>query len=503
MAREASEVTAKSEIKLDQTEAGPVTSGTLPLVVDMDGFLVRADVEAEAAVAELEAKLRAFAAILRGQRPAPQASIDAASIAEYARKGLDVSRLPLQSDLVDYIHAEASNGRELHLITSASQEIAEAIAAHVGSFTSATGACIDRPMTSSDKLRHARQVFPSGFAYAGRDQSLIRHASTAVVATDDIAASGKIPGHTVRIEAEIGSPAASLASTARLWIKALRCHQWSKNALVFIPLILGHAFTDPVAVASCIAGFFLLSVLASGTYLLNDLLDLDADRRHPTKSRRPLARGDIRAGTAIIVACVAISASLAAAYTLSLTFFAALTVYLITTLSYSFYLKRLHLVDVFVLAALFTTRIAMGIALAGVTPSPWLLTFTMFFFLSLSLAKRHVEIVNAAEIGQIDIPGRDYRASDLPLTVALGISSNAVAMLVIFLYLAFDAMPTGFYSQPYWLWGAGFVVFLWSLRIWGLSHRGKLDADPVAFAIKDRPSIALGLVVLAVFGLAL
>ena len=161
------------------------------------------------------------------------------------------------------------------------------------------------------------------------------------------------------------------------------------------------------------------------------------------------------------------------------------------------------LIDVFVLAVLFTSRVAMGIALAQVAPSPWLLTFTMFFFLSLSLAKRHVEVVGAAEQGIAALPGRDYRATDLPLTVALGVACNAVAMLVMFLYLTNEAMPTGFYRQPYWLWGAAFVVFLWSLRIWGLSHRGLLDADPVAFALKDKVSIGLGIVVAAVFGLAI
>ncbi len=467
----------------------------LPLVVDMDGFLVRADLSAEAAVASLESTVSRMSRAVRGDRRgvAPE------QIAEYARRGVDVSGLPLQNDLVTYIVAAAETGREIHLVTSASQEIADAVATRIGGIASATGALPARTMTNADKLADVKKRFPAGFAYAGRAPQLLAEADAVVVAKRDKATARAVLARGGKIEVEIDAPRAGLHT----WIKALRCHQWSKNALIFVPLILGHVFFDTSAILACVAGFLLMGVLASGTYLVNDILDLDSDRRHPTKRNRPLARGDIPLSTALAVAAVSIAGSLVASYFLSPVFAACLAGYLLTTLAYSLYLKRLLLVDVFVLAVLFTSRIAMGIALAGVPASPWLLTFTMFFFLSLSLAKRHVEVVNAGLMGVADIPGRDYRASDLPLTVALGIGSNAVAMLVLFLYLTFEAMPTGFYTQPYWLWAAAFVVFLWSLRIWGLSHRGKLDADPVAFALRDRTSIALGVVVMCVFGLSL
>lgn len=461
----------------------------------MDGFLVRADLSAEAAVTDLEQTVSRMSRAVRGDHR----DIAPEKIAEYARKGVDVSGLPLQHDLLDYIAAAAETGREIYLVTSAAQEIADAVAARIGSIAGAIGSAPDRPMSNADKAAFVRKRFPSGYAYAGRAPQLLAEAKAVVIAKGDTTTARSVTARGGTIEVEINAPRAGL----RTWIKALRCHQWSKNALVFVPLILGHAYFDPAALLTCIAGFVLLSVLASGTYLVNDILDLDADRRHPTKRNRPLARGDIPMSTALAVAAVAIIGSLAAALALSPVFFACLAGYLITTLAYSFFLKRLLLVDVFVLAVLFTSRIAMGIALAGVAASPWLLTFTMFFFLSLSLAKRHVEVVNAGQRGVGNIPGRDYRASDLPLTVALGVGCNAVAMLVLFLYLTNEAMPTGYYRQPYWLWAAAFIVFLWSLRIWGLSHRGKLDADPVAFAIRDKPSIALGLVVACVFGLSI
>lgn len=470
-------------------------SARLPLIVDMDSFLVRADLGAEALVGELESTVSRMSRAIRGEAR----GIKPEKIAEYARQGVDVSGLPLQHDLVDYISACAETGREIHLVTSAAQEIADALSVRLGAFASATGATATRTMTNADKLAFAKHRFPAGFAYAGRSPQLLAEASAVVLARSDAATARKVASRGAVVEVEIAAPSA----TIKTWLKALRFHQWSKNALVFMPLLLGHAYGNPAAILTCVAGFVLLSLLASGTYLINDILDLDADRRHPTKRNRPLARGDIPVGTAMLVAIIAISGSLAAAFILSKTFFVCLAGYLLTTLAYSVYLKRVLLVDVFVLAALFTSRIAMGIALAGVAASPWLLTFTMFFFLSLSLAKRHVEVVNAGQNGNAKIPGRDYQASDLPLTVALGVGCNAVAMLVLFLYLTNEAMPAGFYRQPYWLWGAAFIVFLWSLRIWGLSHRGKLDADPVAFAMRDKPSIALGLVVAAIFALAI
>ncbi|MGE0628836.1 MAG: UbiA family prenyltransferase [Hyphomicrobiaceae bacterium] len=481
----------------------PQSALALPLIVDADGCLVRADLRSELAIAELENTVKLFTCAIRGERTQRDAFPDVTSVAEFARKGVDVSSLPLEPELVDYIRACAETGREIHLVTRASQAIADAIAARVGGFTSATGSTAQIAMTDVEKLRYAKAQFPHGFAYAGNAGDLISSAR-ALVQLRDRAANGKSPADKAdQVEVELGDGSAGFRVGAKQWLKLLRCHQWSKNALVFVPLLLGHAYNDVAAIAACVTGFALLSLLASGTYVVNDLVDLDADRRHATKRNRPLASGDISAGTAIVVACGMIGGSLLGAPALGTAFLATLSAYLVTTLAYSFYLKRKLLVDVFVLAALFTLRVAMGIALAGVEPSPWLLTFTMFFFLSLSLAKRHVEIVNAAQVGQMLIPGRDYRAADLPLTVALGVGCNAVAMLIIFLYLAFDAMPLGFYRQPYWLWGAGFIVFLWSLRIWGLAHRGVLDSDPVAFAVRDRTSIVLGFMVLVVFGLAL
>lgn len=429
------------------------------LVVDLDEMLLMADVGTETAIKQTELRLARYAAAIRGGK----VGLSPHAIAEFARKGIDVSTLPVDKDLLAHLADQHAEGRRLHLISRLEQPIVDALSARLGIFATATGGLSDR----AAKREAMERACPGGYRLAEQPAA--------------------------------GPSGAPL----RVWLKAMRLHQWAKNALVFVPLLLGHAYSDADAVLACTAGFVLMGLLASGTYLINDLADLACDRRHPTKRNRPLARGEIKAGAALGVAAVLIGGSLLASALISLAFLGTLAAYLCVTLAYSFHLKRKLLIDVFVLAALFTSRIAMGIVLAGVVPSSWLLTFTMFFFLSLSLAKRHAEIVSSAERGIMSLPGRDYVAADVPLTVALGIAANAVAMLVAFLYLTFDAMPMGFYREPYWLWGAAFVVMLWSLRIWGLAHRGRLDADPVAFAITDRFSLALGAIVAGVFVLAI
>lgn len=181
---------------------------------------------------------------------------------------------------------------------------------------------------------------------------------------------------------------------------------------------------------------------------------------------------------------------------LSLPFFAGLLVYIAVTVMYSLRLKAVPLLDVFVLGLLYTLRIGLGMALLGVAASPWLLVFSLFFFFSLSMAKRHVEIVRASDRGITgQIRGRGYLVSDAPLTLSLGIAASCIAVLLLFLYVANDAYPTGAYKDPRWLWGISPLVFLWTTRVWLKSHRGKLGDDPIVFALTDKPSLLLAVLV--------
>jgi 4-hydroxybenzoate polyprenyltransferase len=239
-------------------------------------------------------------------------------------------------------------------------------------------------------------------------------------------------------------------------------------------------------------GFLALSFAASATYLINDLWDLPSDRRHWSKRKRPLASGDLSVRRGIVLAVAGLAAGFGLALTLGGLALAMLVAYVIVTLSYSFAWKRIPILDVCILAGLFTLRLGIGIALSGVVLSPWLLVFSMFVFLSLSIAKRHTEVLRLAERGLQSIHGRGYTAADAPLTLGIGLAATLGAVLIMVLYLIEDAFPRGFYANPVWLWAMPPILFLFLSRVWLLSQRGQLHDDPVAFALKDRVSLLLG-----------
>jgi 4-hydroxybenzoate polyprenyltransferase len=411
--------------------------------------------------------------------------------------------LPIREDFLEYLKAERNKGRELYLATGAAQAVADAVAARLEIFSSASGSGSGVNLKGKHKLDHLRRRFPEGFAYAGNDRSDVavwRGASSIILV-------GATSG-TRRAAARLGTPIEREFPPDRVglrdWLKAIRIHQWSKNFLLFVPLMLAHKYGDISAILTILSGFVALGCVASGTYLINDLSDLEADRAHATKCNRLIARGSIGALTAMVASLTLIGAGLFGGAIIGKAFCALLVLYIATTLSYSLRLKTVPMFDVFMLACLYTLRIYMGIVLLSVAPSPWLLAFSMFFFFSLSMAKRHVEIVRARQnsVGSGLIKGRGYQASDEPLTLTFGVASGLAAILILFLYVANDAYPVGAYKYPGWLWLIGFFMFLWVSRIWLLSHRGELDDDPVSFAVRDPLSLLIGAFVAGIFALA-
>ena len=277
------------------------------------------------------------------------------------------------------------------------------------------------------------------------------------------------------------------------FLRALRLHQWSKNLLIFVPLFVGHGYGDPAKILATALGFVALCALASATYMVNDITDLEADRLHRTKRLRPFASGQLPIAFGLIVAPLIIIAALVGAYLLSATFAAALLAYLVVTLTYSLGVKRVPLLDVFVIGSLFTLRIVMGAEVAGLGHSPWLLSFALAFFLSLALAKRHGEVMHAAGSDVEDIAGRGYRANDWPITLTFGTGVGLVSVVIMLLYMTNDAAPSGFYHQTGWLYAIPALLTIWLMRIWLLSHRMLLHDDPVVFALRDPVSLLLGL----------
>jgi 4-hydroxybenzoate polyprenyltransferase len=275
-------------------------------------------------------------------------------------------------------------------------------------------------------------------------------------------------------------------------IESLRLHQWAKNLLIFVPLILAGKSGNLDAWTSCLLGFLALSVLASSTYIANDLWDREHDRQHWSKCERPLARGDLPISVAGLVVPLGVALSLGIAIVIDRGAIWTLFVYAVLTLAYSLRLKREPIVDVFVLAVLFTLRLVYGIQLAAVPASPWLLVFSMFIFTSLSLAKRHTEVGRNGALGRNEVNGRGYVAKDAPLLFGLGLATASGAVLIMVLYLIHEAFSHTFYRSPFVLWCLPAILFLWLGRIWLLVGRDEVDDDPLWFALRDNVSLAMG-----------
>jgi 4-hydroxybenzoate polyprenyltransferase len=470
-----------------------------PLAVDLDRTLIRTDSLIEhficSALRHPRKALLALRALRNGKAHFKSAVTSAVA--------LDCSHLPFNEALLDYLRSERHEGRELHLVTAADQGIADVVAEKTGVFASAVGSSDGINLKGERKLAYLEDRFPDGFSYAGdsaADVLIWRKARSAVLVGVAKSTRRAVTAMGCIVEHEI----AAERPAVRDWIKLMRVHQWSKNLLLFVPLILGHAFLNSLAVIASVLGFLAMSLTASGTYVFNDISDVAADRAHPTKRRRPIARGAIDAGGAFVAALFLIAAGVALMASQSLLAAGLLLAYLAMSLAYSSSLKRLALVDIFVLGGLYTIRVLMGGYLAGTEASHWLLMFSFFFFFSLSMAKRHVEIVNAALGTKEDvvINGRGYRASDAPLTLATGIATSLLSVLIFSLYIANDMYPRGLYNHPQWLWANVILVMMWSSRIWLLSHRGELDDDPVSFALRDPPSLIMGAAVAVVLVLA-
>jgi 4-hydroxybenzoate polyprenyltransferase len=278
----------------------------------------------------------------------------------------------------------------------------------------------------------------------------------------------------------------------RLWAKALRLEHWAKNLLVFTAPVLSLGILTRDILAEALLLFVLMGLLASATYLVNDLVDLDADRHHPRKRHRPFAAREIPPRDGLVAAAALIVISLTGSWFLPIGCTAALGAYLVGTVSYTLALKRQPIIDVVALAGLFTLRVLAGGFLVPTFVSPWLLTFAMFFFLGLALVKRYAELERVVRFGASGIKSRGYTAKDLPLILSTGIVSGVSAIVIITVYLINEQYPREIYRRPEALWAVIPILLYWILRVWHLTLHGRMHEDPVTFALKDPGSAVLG-----------
>lgn len=458
-----------------------------PLILDLDHTLINTDLLYEAVVAFLRKKpwqaYKLALWLMKGKAYLKQRLS--------AEVELDLEHMPLNEDIVTFARFEAEGGRPVHLATAADETVARRIAENLDFIDEVHASNGSRNLKGPAKAAYLAERFPGGFVYAGdsmADLPVFAAAEKAILVQPSARMARRAAAEST-IQAVFPRQKTSL----RFLVKIMRLHQWAKNALLFVPLILGGLSLNPTAWAHAFAGFIALGLMASSTYLLNDLWDLDSDRRHWSKKYRPLASGRLGITTALALIPTGIAASLAIGAAIGANVVAALLTYLVVTLAYSFYLKRVPFLDTAVLAGLFTLRLGIGVTLVAVPPSPWLFVFSMFLFLSLSLAKRYTEVMRNSLQGKTStIHGRGYVEGDDPVLMAFGAASGVAAVLVMVLYLTNEAFKAGFYSMPVALWGLPIVLFLWLGRIWLMCQRQLLDDDPVVFAVKDRASLAMG-----------
>lgn len=413
---------------------------------------------------------------------------------------IDAESLPYREDLLTYLRAERAAGRRIVLATASDVEMVTAIAEHVGVFSEVLASDGTTNLAGRRKTKALVERFGAGgFDYAGNsgtDLDVWRSAHGAIVvdAPDRVLSAARRSSKVIRIFPR--------ADRVRPAVRSLRAYQWTKNLLVFIPLVMAHRVFEGDLLLRVIGAFVVLSLCASGTYVLNDLLDLQADRAHPIKRRRPIASGGLAIPTAIALMAGLLGAGLAGALLLPVRFALLVLLYLVTTTSYSFYIKRLVVADILTLAGLYTLRILAGGVAAGVLLSFWLLAFSMFIFLSLAFMKRYMELLLMAREGKSRSAGRGYVSEDLRIIETMGTISSFMSVAVLALFINSTEISK-LYQRPQLLWLVCPALLYWLIRFWFRAQRGSLDNDdPIVAAFKDRASYVVAIVIGALVILA-
>jgi 4-hydroxybenzoate polyprenyltransferase/phosphoserine phosphatase len=473
-------------------DAATAALGPTPLVVDLDGTLIRTDLLFESALKQArQAPHRVLAWPVWLARGKAQLKRGIATDTE-----LDVPSLPYDDSLVDWLRTERAAGRHIVLCTASDETYAQAVALHLGLFDEVIASDGVENVAGRRKAERLVSRFGEhGFDYVGNsrdDLPVWRRARQAIVvnAPKAVRAAAALGGNVVR---EFPAPPGRLST----WLRAMRLHQWLKNLLVLLPLAGNFGLGNSALVAQALQGFLAFGLCASSVYILNDLMDLESDRAHPRKRRRPFAAGQISIplGLGFAVLLLASAAGLALA-TGRPHFMAWLAVYFSLTLAYTFFLKSRVIVDCIALGALYTLRIVAGWSVVGLPASFWLLAFSLFLFLSLAFLKRYAELLLVTRAGKTDTPGRGYLASDLPVVQSMGISSGFGAVLLLALYINGDTVFK-LYRTPELLWLTIPILLYWVSRMWMHAQRGNMHDDPLVFAVTDRYSLVCGVLFVA------
>jgi 4-hydroxybenzoate polyprenyltransferase len=471
-----------------------VSSAPVPLCVDLDGTLVKSDTLHDSLCILLRTQparlLRVPAWLMAGGKARVKAEV--ASIVP-----LDATHLPYNHAVLDFLGREHATGSQIFLVTGADVSLANRVAAHLGLFSGIMASNGSTNLTGAHKLAGLQQRFPV-FDYIGNappDLPALVHARRAYAANPTLGLRMALRSRSLAVAGSFHDRKPFLPTL----LKAVRAHQWAKNILLFLPLLLSHKASLHTMTPAVLA-FFCFSFIASANYLFNDLLDMESDRRHLKKRFRPFAAGDLSVASGLTIALMLVLGACALLPLLPAAFSLWLLLYAVTTSAYSFYLKRIPLVDVLVLSGLYTLRMLAGGAATATLISPWLSGFSIFLFLSLAMVKRFSEMANLRERGISTSHGRGYLVTDLEQIRSFATASATAAVVVFALYISrpdVDAL----YRHSARLWLIVPLMLFWLYRVLLLASRGEMDEDPVIFAIRDRVSLftAVGIAILAIF----
>jgi 4-hydroxybenzoate polyprenyltransferase len=455
-----------------------------PLVVDLDGTLMPADVSLESFLRFIRQGW--FNIFLLALWLAKGRCFAKAMVAR--RTPVAASALSFRPEVVALIDDARMEGRPVILASGSHQRNVARIAKSSGLFDHHLGSTARRNLTGNSKLEQLKLYLDGQpFDYIGDSKADLPlwHAARKAYSTRLIP-NAKVQGISTK------------QPKWRAMRKSLRPHQWAKNALIFVPVATAGLVFDPTALMKAAIATISFSLIASAIYQVNDLMDMEADRNHPKKRHRPLAAGTLSIPQAMVLATLLLVTGFALAFLfLPIGFTGALAVYLGLTTAYSFRLKAAMTLDVIALACLYTLRVMAGALAIAVPLSFWLLAFSLFFFLSLGYMKRYTELAFHTVPHKL-LDGRGYVGSDLDIVAMSGVSAGMVSILVMGLFIQ-DISESGVYPAPHLLWGICIGLLYWINRVWMMARRGEVDGDPVAFAIKDRRSIIVAIFMGVIF----
>ena len=457
----------------------------VPLCVDLDGTLIRSDMLFESAL--LLIKRNPFYVFrmlfwLLGGKAALKANIA-------ARVKLNPAALPYNREFVEWLKAERQAGRSLWLCTATHAQLANPVAEHLGIFDGVIATEEGTNLAGTAKATRLVERFGErGFDYCGnerRDLQVWQRSNGAIVI------GGPSLARAAAGATSVLSTFPARGSMLKAAIRALRPHQWTKNGLIVVPLLAAHTARNADSMISVLLAVVAFCLCASSVYILNDLLDLEADRAHARKQKRPFASGELPIAVGLALFPLLLTVGVLIALSLPQKFQLVFATYYVLTCAYSFWLKGKVIVDAMALAGLYTLRVIAGAAAASVPLSFWLLLFSVFLFLSLAFVKRYAELDALRRQQRLRAAGRGYHVEDLQVLQSLGTSAGYLSVLVLALYINSPEVAA-LYERPKMIWLLCVLVLYWISRVWMKAQRGQMHDDPVVFALKDRISLAIG-----------